>query len=150
MPSDCKNYLFIVGPLNSIKNFVNNIRTEDKHVNFDKLVPMPVDVTTEWAIENWGTKWEPYQELEWSINDHGNSSVANTFFLTAWSPPVAFVKTVSELYPDLLFTLEYGSLAGKYIGNKSFCNGELMQSYEPLWNSSYGRELRKQLDLFYE
>jgi len=150
MPSDCQNYLYLLGPIQEINQFIEAVRSGEKCINFDKLIPMPENVTTDWTVENWGTKWEAYQELDWIVNDRNNSSNANIFFLTAWSPPIAFVQKVSAMYPNIIFNLEFGSLGGKFVGTKSFANGEIVNSYNPLWNSSGGKDLRKELDLYYE
>ena len=66
----------------------------------------------EWAIANWGTKWDigetdPSEQTEISV-------CAN--FDTAWGPPVAFAERLSELDFDvILYYYEPGiGFCGKY------------------------------------
>ena len=52
----------------------------------------------EWCIDNWGTKWDcklcPYENNEETAELRGNTILFNT----AWAPPVAIIKKLSEKY----------------------------------------------------
>lgn len=69
-----------------------------------------------WSCENWGTKWNAYDQTE---IDSGIQ------FDTAWSTPDPIFHKLSTSWPDLTFTVEYadediGSNCGKVI----YRNGE--------------------------
>lgn len=59
----------------------------------------------EWAIANWGTKWDSYG-FRWTRNmgprDWGNSEIEFTID-TAWSPPEPIFQKLSEMWPLLHF-----------------------------------------------
>lgn len=52
-----------------------------------------------WNNSNWGTKWNAYH-----IRQGEGSSIA---FDTAWSTPIPVIEKLSEMFPEVLITLEY-------------------------------------------
>lgn len=50
----------------------------------------------DWAVENWGTKWQPN---EVSMESDGN--VLNYAFDTPWSPPTPIYHALVEKYPEI-------------------------------------------------
>lgn len=63
----------------------------------------------DWKIENWGTKWNAYDQPE-----DGFCIDCDTFeFQTAWSSPAILIKIVSEKLPGAIFEIKY---ADEYIG----------------------------------
>ncbi len=78
----------------------------------------------EWRIQNWGTKWDVnYNEVHFVTDTHMT-------FDTAWSPPSAFVKTVSAQYPGLRFELAFSEMGMAFAGTEIFENGELIDETE--------------------
>jgi hypothetical protein len=58
----------------------------------------------DWAITNWGCKWDATEtNLEGSI-DNGEVYIR---FETPWSPPTPILRALREQYPDLVFTMRY-------------------------------------------
>jgi hypothetical protein len=53
----------------------------------------------EWAIENWGTKWNAY-----SIEVRSEDTIK---FETAWSHPTKVIHALSKKFPDVEFELQY-------------------------------------------
>lgn len=88
---------------------------------------MPLD-GYHWNIANWGTKWDIYyanitpDSIGWQDGDHE----LNLVFLTAWSPPIAWLETVVALYPSLHFLMhceEPGCFfAGDVFGEAGACS----------------------------
>jgi hypothetical protein len=73
----------------------------------------------DWNVRNWGTKWDvavssletnPDTYMEDTVN--GENHVVYYNFETAWSRPMTALLTLSEQYPDLLFTLSYEEETG--------------------------------------
>jgi hypothetical protein len=77
----------------------------------------------DWRIKNWGTKWGAYsQQLD------GNTIK----FQTAWSTPQPVIKKLSELFPNVLFSVEYADEdIGTNCGGYSYQNGELTDNFIP-------------------
>ncbi len=92
-------------------------------LDFSVAAPYPsnrsdADGWYDWQIENWGTKWNAYdihapdtfpQALTFIEHNEcsDGESMLEYHFDTAWSPPMAWLHTAREVYPDLTFTLWY-------------------------------------------
>ncbi len=89
---------------------------------FNALVPVPENVLQQgyseagyyWQIDNWGTKWDIDDEDIFEY--HIGIEYACIGFCTAWSPPLSWLKKVSELYPDLHFELKYVEMGCFFAG----------------------------------
>lgn len=57
----------------------------------------------DWAIENWGTKWNASEATAESIMD-GEAEIR---FDTAWAPPAPILEALRKQYPELTFELNY-------------------------------------------
>lgn len=55
-----------------------------------------------WCCENWGTKWSAGQ---CGFEDFG--TMLQISFDTAWSPPEAWIRKTSEVFPTLTFGVDY-------------------------------------------
>lgn len=53
-----------------------------------------------WRCKHWGTKWDAYdvEEIE-NYTDETGELIVKYNFNTAWSPPIAWLKTVSTVCP---------------------------------------------------
>ena len=136
MPNWCDNELVVMGPLNDLVEFARNARrhqeeevriepsdTDEKiteklfnsldgenkfkeALTFTAFVPVPEDMIKDgwydFCVKNWGTKWdasEPSMEMT-------QRSIRYRFF-TAWGPPLPVIYKMSEMFPNLRFTLRY-------------------------------------------
>jgi len=67
----------------------------------------------DWRIQNWGTKWNTYDDELCDVGD----SLSYTFN-TAWSPPEMAIAALRELYKDVSITAFYDEpgmqIAGYY------------------------------------
>lgn len=85
-----------------------------------------------WSIENWGTKWNAYEQSE---------EENLICFDTAWSTPFPVIKRLSELFPKVQITLEYADEnIGYNVGNHTFRKGELITSFAPEGGSYEARK----------
>ena len=124
MPNWCGDTLTITGKKKDLDQFETALRAgldpkTGKGDLFGIFYPRPKWVTHgnpghkckgadwfHWSTGNWGTKWD----VEVSIEDieAGRCKKSLTLnFDTAWGPPTGFLLKASELYPSLVFTLEY-------------------------------------------
>ncbi|WP_440994150.1 hypothetical protein [Cysteiniphilum litorale] len=105
MPNWCNNKLI----LNADKKSLDSLLCEIHKHNclFDFLCPLPNDIVNnqEWTRENWGTKWNVHL-ADLDINRASDNDVSIGFD-TAWTPPVAFIKTLINAYPTINFKLYY-------------------------------------------
>jgi hypothetical protein len=74
-----------------------------------------------WRNMNWGTKWEPKCECdEYGFDNFYTECLhyheGSIYFDTAWRPPIQWLTTVSEKYPDLLFELRYSECGMNFSG----------------------------------
>jgi hypothetical protein len=95
---------------------------EEKESFFDLLVPTPDELEDEswynWRIKQWGTKWNPdIYELE----VYEDSLEITIGMSTAWNPPSAFFRTLTNMFPSLTVELRYDEpgmgLYGKEVFN---------------------------------
>lgn len=80
----------------------------------------------EWAIENWGTKWNAYSQPD-------KRNTENTiYFQTAWSSPKDLIKLLSSQFPNVEINLTYADEdSGSNTGIFNFLNGEIVNSVMP-------------------
>jgi hypothetical protein len=92
---------------------------QPKNENLEEAMKFKSDHWYDWNVRNWGTKWDvavssvdthPDTYMEETAN--GENHVVYYNFETAWSRPMNALCTLSEQYPDLLFTLSYEEETG--------------------------------------
>lgn len=104
----------------------------------------------DWAIANWGTKWNAYDVGEWSIDEgadgHGRATI---YYETAWTPVTELWLKVSKNYPTLEFFHEFADEGGGFLGDETIVNGEITNENDYDWNSDDGITLREGLGRYY-
>lgn len=98
-----------------------------------------------WRTAYWGTKWdasfgEPFMALgaddadvdvtTSALGETLTPTVAVYKFDTAWAPPVPFVESASELYPELEFVLRYGEPGNGIAGSVRVVGGVIVEDEE--------------------
>ena len=100
MPNWCNNNVEITGPAKTI-NAIWTAATADGSGLLNAMVPMPVELKDtvkgsngdadnwyDWAVTNWGTKWDVDTEgLEYTDNGDGTATISG-YFDSAWAPPI--------------------------------------------------------------
>lgn len=66
----------------------------------------------DWKIANWGTKWE----VEAKVEDGDEDNEVVFYFLSAWSPPLEWLRRVALLFPDVKFSLSYREEGNNFEG----------------------------------
>jgi hypothetical protein len=100
MPNWCNNNVEITGPVEKIKALFDAATAEGSGL-LNAMVPMPerlkdtvkgsngdADNWYDWAVSNWGTKWDVSTEgLEYTDNEDGTATISG-YFDSAWAPPI--------------------------------------------------------------
>jgi hypothetical protein len=77
-----------------------------------------------WAIQNWGTKWNAYDQIEVGFG--------TIQFDTAWSTPFPVVQKLARMFPELDFEVKFADEdLGNNCGAYQFKDGELVGEYQP-------------------
>ena len=133
MPNNCYNKVSIYGK--EASKIASELESEETVFDFSKVLPEPdydkVEVKStfpkedekddfrmpkwwDWRVQNWGTKWNSYDDHVEIVDD---DEVEYTFS-TAWSPPEPVIHKLRELYPDVSITAFYDEpgmeIAGYY------------------------------------
>lgn len=104
MPNHCYNYLKAPeGDVSLIADFFSTRKDKfsdlpETFLDFEKIIPMPPELKKtkapkdkpnwyDWAVENWGTKWNSYE---------GNVTEEGISFTTAWSPPAPVIAALAK------------------------------------------------------
>ena len=137
MPNWCNNQLTVIEAGHRLESFVQleEFRSRSSSDNdlliFSNLVPEPGRPNDDhydpesWRGENWGTEREP--KCDQIEEEPGTLRYQ---FVTAWSPPEAWVLKVSGIFPALLFDLEYDEPGIGYAGIRSFRGGIVIEETE--------------------
>lgn len=147
MPNHITNIVAVSGDEKRIQAMLKEIQTDEYgvgSVDFNKIIPIPEEnygFTSkrkknvvchennqhDWAIANWGTKWNSYGYT--ADTDFKDRKLT---FLTAWSAPHPILEKLSEMYPDIKFEHEWadediGMNCGRYV----YFDGERTEEYYP-------------------
>lgn len=105
MPNWCSNYLDIEGPTSIVDHFLTLFRNN----GFAGHKPEPGNAQSDpqydwysWRVRNWGTKWNVTED-DWSViseTSAGDRKVVRLSLLTAWSPPIEWLRAAAAYYLD--------------------------------------------------
>lgn len=122
--------------------------------DFNKIIPQPdnifnQNITSEqkvelnangipnwydWNCENWGTKWNSYDNQQ-----EGDDQFA---FETAWSHPFPVMEAMSKMYPDVTFEIAYADEdTGYNVGKYTLEGGEVTYENIPKGGSKEAYEI---------
>lgn len=92
-----------------------------------------------WRVEKWGTKWNA---MDSRVLPEG----FGWEFMTAWDAPTGVVETLSKIFPDVLFTLEYADEdLGRNCGKIGYQAGLPVYIYHPEEQSDAALKLGNRL-----
>lgn len=161
MPNHVHNKLTITGRKQDIDKFFNDVSSDEKLIDVNKIIPYPEKYKKldeiaqeyvknnpddwknrpndgynqggyEWCIENWGTKWGMYDFSDLKKNKTETS--CSLVFYTAWNPALPVFKKIAELYPNLKFSLRYYESGCQFSGKLKIQKGEIV---EDIYNDNY-------------
>lgn len=87
----------------------------------------------DWAIKNWGTKWNAYDQSKGESKTHENGDVSEIiFFQTAWSTPYPVIRKLSEMFPLVDIEVKFADEdAGSNCGVYTLFGGEDVDKWLP-------------------
>jgi hypothetical protein len=116
MPNWCANNLTVTGEFSELERFAAAIKNEDGGYEIlSRLVPVPADKD---ASSYWGSKWGDCDTDSDGVDVFGMV----LWFSSAWSSPVDGIAKVSELFPSLLFELQFEE------GGNDFCGASVARA----------------------
>jgi hypothetical protein len=104
----------------------------------------------EWAVKNWGTKWDCYDVTSWDITEDGDITSAGINYQTAWSPVTNAWERISKNYPSLEFFHEFADEGGGFVGNQLIQNGDIVEDNDYEWDSDEGIVIREAVGMWVE
>ena len=134
MPNWCNNSITITGDVETLSQLKPVIAAGEGLLQAIK--PMPKELgetvkgsgdelqTTEydghtnwydWAVANWGTKWDVECHLEFEDNGDGTAEVSG-WFDSAWAPPVDAFATLAEDWDSCYIELMYEEPGMCFVG----------------------------------
>ena len=133
MHNYCKNTLMISADYIYYEPFMAHARGDDNSEEqsknnplcFSRLAPVPThivettneDVKKDWFLRNWGCYSIAYEtKISRTRGVYGETRSLAYEFLTKELPPSRVIRTASEDYPDLTFTLFYCNHQEMYSG----------------------------------
>ena len=160
MPNHCENNLTINGDAHMIKKFydenftieTDSIIHDSPQLQFSMSVPMPQHIEDwyNWNINNWGTKWEPYEVYSDYVCSYREATTLDINFDTAWSPPQSWLITVATLYPALHFELRYADDGLGFSGVLECQEGEVVKYGSGESGDFYGEKICNNCEMYTE
>lgn len=155
MPNWCYTNMLVAGNKRELRKLISAMREPKQCYELNRLVPLDPrgsiekvsthkdkdgnDVTTTYsvfasvesdgfdgyadAIEKWGTKWGACNV---EVDDE-NSYPLHVRFESAWSPATKLIQSVSEQFPNLVFSLSYDEEGHQFCGWEVIANGETVE-----------------------
>lgn len=91
----------------------------------------------DWRVQKWGTKWDISEASLRVVSDRE----LRIDFMSAWSPPIAWMTHVSKKFPALHFVLEYEEGGMGFEGIAKGRNGKIIDKcFEVGETAEYGEE----------
>lgn len=107
MPNQCYNEVCFLTDNETFAKIKEYVRSEESEFDFNKIVPVPNlsrEELSDWYYQNWGTKWNA---VIWDENKPKIDEQKTFCFETAWCEPQPVLRTLSEVFPDVLFYCRY-------------------------------------------
>jgi hypothetical protein len=120
MPNWNNNDITIDGPAEKIAALWAAATAEDSGL-LNAMVPMPKELLEgdgwyDWAVANWGTKWDVNMEgLQLIDNEDGTASILG-YADSAWSPPLEAFQTYALANSDVYLELKYFEPGMSFVG----------------------------------
>ncbi len=131
MPTWCDSDLTLVSEESGdIKQFVeyNRSKTPDKVLDAESFVPIPSDPNIDlkvWDVANWGARSNLDEVKE--TYPFGEKNKRHQYsFRTIGTPPKPVIKAMSEMFPSIIFILEYYEKVAGFRGMVKFREGVLI------------------------
>lgn len=148
MPNHITNVIALNGDRKQIRELLEQIQNDEYGlgtVDFNKVIPRSEEAfefialknkntvfyrnnQCDWAVANWGTKWNAYGYEKGC--DYSNAEELR--FLTAWSAPHPVMQRLSKMFPEIEMTHEWADEdIGMNCGRFAYHKGERCEEYFP-------------------
>jgi hypothetical protein len=134
MPNWCNNSITITGDVETLSQLKPVIAAGEGLLQAIKPMPKELRETVkgsgdelqtevydgatnwyDWAVTNWGTKWDPEVHLEFEDNGDGTATI-NGWFDTAWAPPIDAFQTLVDDWDSCYIELMYEESGMCFVG----------------------------------
>ncbi len=125
MPNEVSNKLYLDGDPADLDKLTKFVEGENGAMDFSKIIPSPgkCDDLYHWRCLHWGTKWN-------AVDAMLNGTVFR--FITAWSAPLAVIKALSKLFPNVGIKIKWSDEGvGNNCGEAEFYEGGMTDIYSP-------------------
>ena len=126
MPTWCDSDLTLKSDTSQdIKHFIefNRKKTPDKILDAESFLPAPSDVDSkEWMVSKWGTRSNLEEVVEISGYKEGMEKHQYSF-RTIGTPPKGVIRAMSEMFPGIVFILEFYEKVEGFRGLSKFQDG---------------------------
>ena len=143
MPNHIRNELKFKGNCLKIKSLLECIADKEigiGSIDFNKIIPMPDTIQNSngdewywWSVENWGTKWNAYEQESLDdddlelLNENENGTIT-IWFQTAWSAPHKVIEALAKFDPDIQISHYWADEdIGYNCGKALYVGGEVIE-----------------------
>lgn len=129
MPNWNNNDITIDGPKDKIAALWAAATAGEDTGLLDAMVPMPRELLEgdgwyDWAVNNWGTKWDISLEgLQFIDNEDGTATITG-YADSAWSPPLEAFQTYASANEDVYLEVKYFEPGMSFVGVWSSVAGD--------------------------
>jgi hypothetical protein len=132
MPNWCYNYITITGPTDSIRKIYSRLKSAEDLSNgvfFETIGAPSLKSKVDWYehnLEHYGTKWDvTIEESNYELQTLRDKSLILRFsFDTAWSPPLQWYHTLSDIY-NVLVNITFSEPGSDFYGIHNYDCGEI-------------------------
>lgn len=116
MPNECENWVRISGPQDTIALLQSKPFTLENWIL--QTEDLNVDEREKWIEENWSTRWIVKDRCEGgeAILEEKEDGILESYFISAWSPPIAFYNTLATRFPEISLEYEYNEWGVGFAG----------------------------------
>jgi hypothetical protein len=134
MPNWCDNKITISNSTPAFEDFLK----DEGGFSFERMVKpnRPESDENGWGTvsaqnEAWGTKWDLDENDAKEVADSLIENNAASFD-TAWSPPIEAITALSNMFPDVNFSLTYHEPGVGFYGVADFIDGGCFDEYSDI------------------
>lgn len=148
MPNWCENRLIVRGDKKEVLRFIEKNQNDDEALSLEAVVPRPEGIEDRphnsslallldpnipddkldwynWSLRHWGTKWDLGE-----VRADLAPGQADYRFMSAWSPPIAWLEAVAKEFPALTLELIYCEPGNAFAGRQLYEQGRLARGEE--------------------
>jgi hypothetical protein len=145
MPNWCENTVKVYGEQEELNKFCASFNVLKNETPLTVLIPYPTKFDGpfgynnegyNWCVANWGSKWH---ETDFFLKRFDFYVELN--FVSAWEPPLVGYLSISNMFPELIFSCVYDEPGLCFMGASVFNAGSVLwkcvidESKYPNWDN---------------